>query len=71
MRALYERIATAALDALDHQGYDVASYRDAQGRVIVQLDKIDRVENLIIGDRVNVKQGEAPAPKPSGASPAA
>jgi hypothetical protein len=53
IRALYERIAAGALDALSDLGMDVSAYRDKEGRWQVHADKIDQ---LVIGEQVIMKE---------------
>ena len=49
LRALYERVAAAALDALHEHGFDISKYRDRDGKWQVHADKID---SIVIGERI-------------------
>ncbi len=54
LRAIYEHLGGAILDALDGHGYDVSGYRRSDGKIDIKFDKIDNIQNLVIGERVEM-----------------
>lgn len=63
LRALYERLVSASLDALKMHNFDISEYRDKDGRLQIHAEKID---NLMIGEKMVVHTSDsipsAPAP---------
>lgn len=67
VKLLYTEISKAIIDGLDAMGFDVAEYRDKEGRYSIHAENIDKV---IIGERIHMdnlseKKGREPRSTPS------
>jgi hypothetical protein len=65
VRAIYSLVSKGVLNAFDEIGYDISGYRDESGHWTIQADKI---ENMLVGERITVSQGRKVAPSSRPAS---
>jgi hypothetical protein len=56
LQAVYETLLNGILDELKSQGFDIAAYRDRDGRLNIQAEKI---EQIVVGERVFMQKEEA------------
>lgn len=66
VRALYDQVVRHVLEAFDEQGFDISQFRDSSGRWSINVDKIDQ---MIVGERVSVHDAVNKAAKSGSAEP--
>lgn len=62
VRALYDEVSRAILNAMDKLGYDVSGYRDKEGHFII---KADSIEQLVVGERIHLEKSQVMDTKPA------
>jgi len=60
VKALYDQISRAILDAIKENGFDVSDYSDNEGNYTIKADKID---NLVVGEHIYIKKEGESSPK--------
>jgi hypothetical protein len=68
VRSIYSGMLLAMLDALAQLGFNTDSYRDKDGRLTINAEKI---ESLVVGDKIDLKQNPASELKSDTANKAA
>ncbi|TMU57463.1 hypothetical protein [Flagellimonas algicola] len=54
-KTLYDQISRSVLDSFDGMGYDISDYKDGEGNYSINADKI---EKLIVGEKITIKSVE-------------
>jgi len=62
VRTIYDQVTRAVLETFDQSGYDISDYRDRDGRFTIHADQIGQ---LVVGEQVNMSQGDKSASRPS------